>query len=204
MKNYKYIIALLISCLFILPFNKVQAQKCAKKNYCSKENLGDYDYRSQSHYGQLSSGESQKVEIVVYANQAYRFLVCPDPKIGTVEYKIFSLKKRPKKVVQDIYEKEVNVYKQALNGEFEYDENGNKILLGTKVINDTIWRRKTVEEEKLIFDSQNNEFKPPYWETKTTKTGMLVIETMVEDSDEPKMGCVNVLVGRKTYKVKNK
>jgi hypothetical protein len=178
-------------------------QKCAKKSYCSQEQEGDYDYRSQSHYSEMTSGETQRVEIVVYANQIYRLLVCTDPKVGNYEYKIFNVTKRPQRVVQDIFEKEVNVYKQAQNGEYEFDSNGDKILLGTTIVNDTVWLRKTVQEETIIFDSQSNPFKPPYWETQTTNTGMLVIEITLNESSEEKIGCVNILVGRKTPKTRN-
>lgn len=199
--NKTYIISLILVFSFSLSL-KSFAQKCAKKTYCSKEQLGDFDYRSQSHYTEMMNGETQRVEIVVYANQNYRLLVCTDPKLSNVEYRIFNLYKRPKKVMQDVYQKEVTVYKQAANGEFDYDENGNKVVLGTKMVNDTIWQRKTIEEKELIFDSRTNSFKPPYWETKTTKTGMMVIETAVDESEEPRSGCVNVLVGRKTSKLK--
>lgn len=202
----KNILSLLISFFtfisILVPFN-ANAQKCAKKNFCTKDQLGDFDYRSQSHYSEMSSGETQRVEIIVYANQTYRLLVCVDPKLGNYEYKILNLTKRPKRVVQDIYEKEVEVYKQAENGEYEYDSNGQRIFLGTKVVNDTIWQRKTVPEETVVFDSKTNQFKPPYWETQTTKTGMLVIETSLDENADPKNGCVNVLVGRKTPKTRN-
>lgn len=201
--NKTYIISLVVL-LSISLSTKNFAQKCAKKPYCSKEQLGDFDYRSQSHYAELFNGETQRVEIVVYANQNYRLLVCTDPKLGNVEYKIFNLYKRPKKVMQDVYEKEVTIYKQAANGEFDYDENGNKVVLGTKMVNDTIWQRKTVKEEELIFDSRTISFKPPYWETTTSKTGMMLIETFVDESEDPRSGCVNVLVGRKASKSKSK
>ncbi len=199
--------ALLIVFTILLNLNIVynsQAQKCAKKTYCSKEQMGDFDYRSQSHYAELSNGESQRVEIVVYANQIYRLLVCTNPKLGAVEYKIYSVTKRPKKVVQEVYQKEVTMYRMTEGGDFDYDENGNKILEGKKMVNDTIWQRRTIEEETVIFDSKSIPFKPPYWETETKKTGMLVIETFVNESDEPATGCVNILVGRKTSVFKNK
>ena len=201
--NKIHIISLVLLFSSSIPINGF-AQKCAKKTYCDKDQLGDFDYRSQSHYAELINGNTQRVEIVVYANQTYRLLVCTDPKLGNVEYRIYNLFKRPKKVMQDVYEKEITVYKQAANGEFDYDENGNKVVLGTKMVNDTIWQRKTVEEEQLIFDSRTNSFKPPYWETETTKTGMMVIETSVDESEEPRSGCVNVLVGRTTSKTKKR
>jgi len=199
----KLILPILIL-ISVSEYSKIYAQKCAKKTYCSKEQLGDFDYRSQSHYAELSNGESQKVEIVVYANQSYRMLICSDPKLGNVAYKVSSITKRPKRVVQSISQKEVTLYRKTEGGDFDYDENGNKIIEGKKMLNDTVWQRRTVEEETVIFDSESMSFKPPYWEKETKKTGMLVIETKVEDSDDPRTGCVNILVGRKTSVFKSK
>ena len=203
MNNKFFILITLIFIISLISVSNINAQKCAKKTYCSDDDMGDFDYRSQSHYSEMTSGETQRVEIIVYANQTYRLLICPDPKIGNIEYKIFNLTKKPKRVMQDFYQKEVTVYKQAENGEYEHDENGELIVLGTQVVNDTIWQRKTVENEELIFDSKSISFKPPYWETKTIKTGMLVIEVSVDENEVPATRCVNVLVGRKTEKVRN-
>ena len=199
----KFYIAYLVILFQIILSTNVQAQKCAKRTYCTKDKMGDFDYRSQSHYAQMTNGEVQRVEIIVYANQTYRLLVCPDPKLGNIEYKILNLTKRPKKVVQSVYQIEVKEYRQAANGDYDYDKNGNKIVVGTKMVNDTVWQRRTIEEETLIFDSESISFKPPYWETNTAKTGMLVIEVKVDKSEEPKTGCVNVLVGRKASVLRN-
>ncbi len=190
------------------------SQNCARKKFCDKDDYGNYDYRSQSSYAILSPGDTARASIVIYSRQDSRILVCYDPDLGNVQYKIFHPKRITRTVIKDIdkTETEIEVYKRDEDGnpvqmvdewgDPVYDENYNPVYeidhYETVVEYDTIWQKERVVEETLIFNSGKDGTAKPYWEgLNVKKTKRLIIEVIIPEGDRSIEGCVNIEVGHR-------
>lgn len=202
--------------LILLSFSfQLNAQNCARKaqKFCPEEQYGDYDYRSQSSYAVLAPGDTARASIVVYSKQDTRILICSDPALGDVNYKIFDPKRVTKRSIKEVNktETEVPVYAKDASGNLlqEKDEWGDpmydydtgepvyKIERYESIVEyDTIWQTERVIKEEIVFDSAKSD--KNYWEELgTKKTKRLIIEVVVPQSDQSYEGCVNVEVGHK-------
>lgn len=107
--------------------NQAEAQnKCASKSLCTQDFLDGYDFRSQSRYLAMKPGDSSVTNIVMYANQNYRILVCNENTENSALFKVLAKNKRAERQV--------------------------KLISG----NDTIWEVKYTIETNEIFHSIGN------------------------------------------------
>ena len=167
-------ILIFISLIFVLSgLQSIYGQKCYKKNYCDKNEMKDYDYRSQSSYQTLTTGDTLNTGFVAFENQDYHFLTCSDSKLGQLEIKIYSKKKLAKRIVKEIIINEENPQ-----------------------LNDTIYERIAKPEYEIIFD--NSEDKSiNYWEFSSRKTRLLIINVNAPEGKINYTGCANILIGHK-------
>ena len=144
------------------------SQRCDKKKFYSKQDLGNYDYRGQSSFALLSPGDTVKLKIVVYSGQDYRIFAACDPVLGQVEYKIIQQIKKRKKIIKAVTSEEVPIYKKDENGELALDDWGDYIEEGSNTVYDTIWGTKKYVVKKLLFSNLKSSDK--YWEQREKKT----------------------------------
>ncbi len=173
---------------------KAISQNCSKKKIAEKEIKEDYDYRGQSLYKDMLNGESAELHIVLYSKQNYRLFVAGEQKLGEVDYQIIVPRKQFTRVVKEIVPKTVTEYRKDPSGFFLYDTDGQRIPEGEKVIQDTIWERKTTEIEELVYDSRTNEL--PYWTATPRKTQQIKVLVEVKPAHKPESGCVGIYVGK--------
>lgn len=188
------------------------AQNCSKKKFCGEDSYGKFDYRSQSSYAILAAGDTARASIVIYSKQDARILVCADPLLGDVVWRIYEPLRYTKRTVKNIYrnEEEIAVYEkdeygdpvQDIDewGDPMYDENYDPVYkiesYQTSVDVDTIWQTERINTEKIIFDSSKND--KPFWQRKSiSKTKRMIIEVIIPETDDDYEGCVNVEVGNK-------
>lgn len=171
----------------------VLGQNCSKKKLASNELKGKYDYRGQSMFKQMASGDSAILNVVLYSKQNYRLFVASEQKLGKVNYQIYVPRKKFTRVVKDVKERTVQVYKKDPMGFYLYDSNGEKIPDGEEIIQDTIWTRETTSINDLVFDSRNSDM--GYWEATSGKTQNITIKVEVEQAPKKVDGCIGVYVG---------
>ena len=171
----------------------VSGQNCSKKKLASNELKGKYDYRGQSMFKQMASGDSATLNVVLYSKQNYRLFVASEQKLGKVNYQIYVPRKKFTRVVKDVKQRKVPVYKKDPMGFYLYDSNGEKIPDGEEIIQDTIWTRETSSINDLVFDSRNSDM--GYWEATSGKTQNITIKVEVEKAAKKVDGCIGVYVG---------
>ena len=171
----------------------VSGQNCSKKKLASNELKGKYDYRGQSMFKQMASGDSATLNVVLYSKQNYRLFVASEQKLGNVNYQIYVPRKKFTRVVKDVKQRKVPVYKKDPMGFYLYDSNGEKIPDGFEVVQDTIWTRETTSINDLVFDSRTAG--QPYWEATPGKTQNITIRVNVEKTPKKVDGCIGVYVG---------
>ena len=171
----------------------VSGQNCSKKKLASNDLKGKYDYRGQSMFKQMASGDSAILNVVLYSKQNYRLFVASEQKLGKVNYQIYVPRKKFTRVVKDVKERTVQVYKKDPMGFYLYDSNGEKIPDGEEIIQDTIWTRETTSINDLVFDSRNSDM--GYWEATSGKTQNITIKVEVEQAPKKLDGCTGVYVG---------
>ncbi len=170
-------------------------QRCDNKDFCDKDLYGDYDFRSQSNYAHVYSGDTVRVKVVVYSGQIYRIFTCAERKLKDVYYRIIFPEKRFKRTVKEITEKHVPIYEKDKNGNIVFNEDGEKIVTGTIFARDTVWGRELITTESPVYDSREAE--NPYWESRIRKTKLIIIETIIPEHRKERSGCIQIMVGRK-------
>ena len=141
--NFKIVIVILS--LILVYYSNVSLAQCDKKKMC-KDDMGDFDYTSQSSYAQLSPGDTATVKIVVYSGKAYRIMLCGDPVLGDIKYKIVSPVRKAKRsfTVKEIQESGSELKPDAEG--FVSDNGGNKFKLEA---NGNLTETKTVNKKKV-------------------------------------------------------
>lgn len=167
--------------------------QCSKKKLASNELKGNYDYRGQSMFKEMSSGDSATLNVVLYSKQNYRLFVANEQKLGNISYRIYVPRKKFTRVVKEVKDKKVQVYKKDPMGFYIYDSDGNKIPNGEEVVKDTVWLRETTMINDLVFDSKNADTQ--YWEATPSKTQSITIRVNVENVPKKVNGCIGVYVG---------
>jgi hypothetical protein len=180
--------------VFILSPGLVLGQNCAKKKLATNEMKGNLDYRGQSMFVEMNSGDSNILNIVLYSKQNYRVFVVGEQKLGKLSYKIYVPRKKFTRVVKDIQPKKIALYKKDPLGFYLYDINGARIPIGEEIIQDTIWSRETSSIDDLVFDSENSDV--PYWIATPNKTQLITVKVYIESTSKKVDGCVGVYVGR--------
>lgn len=184
----------LIMLLSALLFANVESfGQCSKKKLASNELKGKYDYRGQSMFKEISSGDSTTLNVVLYSKQNYRLFVANEQKLGEVNYCIYAPRKKFTRVVKDVKNKKVTVYKKDPMGFYVYDSNGEKIPIGEEVVKDTTWIRETTMINDLVFDSRNADMQ--YWEATPSKTQSITVKIKASNSPKKVNGCIGVYIG---------
>ena len=191
MKHKLY--AALLALALVLPLGTAMGQNCSKKKLATNEMKGKYDYRGQSMFKSMVSGDSATLNVVLYSKQNYRLFVASEQKLGKVNYQIYVPRKKFTRVVKGVKEKTVQVYKKDPMGFYLYDSEGEKIPDGFEVVQDTIWTRETTSINDLVFDSRTSG--QPYWEATPGKTQNITIRVNVEKTSKKVDGCIGVYVG---------
>lgn len=192
--------------------------QCINKNFCNKEDLGDsYDYRGQSTFGRLAPGDTTRVKVVFYSKNDVRVLVCNDPSLGAVKFRVIKTVREYNRVV-DRVEKTVTeepIYKLDKSGNPiqqvddwgspKTDEYGDPVFevasYKENVRHDTIWKTERNIREEVLFDSQKSKSGQTFFEQAIEKTQSVVVEVVVP-ADETKKnyeGCVAIMIGRKLH-----
>lgn len=177
----------------VLATGNLAAQNCSKKKLASNELKGKYDYRGQSMFKEMSSGDTATLSVVLYSKQNYRLFVAGEQKLGNVNYQIYVPRKKFTRVVKAVKDRTVQVYKKDPMGFYLYDSNGEKIPAGQEIIKDTIWTRETTSINDLVFDSRNSDLS--FWEATSGKTQNITIKVNVEKASKKVSGCIGVYVG---------
>lgn len=185
----------IIFLFLILGVLTVRAQRCDDKDFCDKDLYGEYDYRSQSNYAQVYTGDTVRVKVVVYSGQNYRIFTCAERKLKDVFFRVIYPEKRFKRAFKEIKKKQVPIYEKDKDGNFLYDENGDRIKTGTIFANDTVWGRDLVTSESVVYDSREAE--EAYWEASIHKTRLIIIESIIPPFRKKRNGCIQIMVGRK-------
>jgi len=191
------------------------SQTCANnKKLCGKEELGEYfDYRGQSSFGRLAPGDTSRVKVVLYSKNDVRIMVCSDPTLGEVQFRILKTIREYNRVVDRIEKTTVDepIYKTDKEGnpipvlddwgepkkddvgQVQYEIVDYKQV--TKV--DTVWKTDRKIREDVLFDSRKGK---KVYEEEIKKTESVLIEVVAPPSTDPQMktyeGCVAVMVGR--------
>lgn len=189
-----FIIGTCLALFLSLQSNMAYAQNCSKKKLASKEMRLEYDYRGQSHFKEMTNGESDTVRIVLYSKQNYRVFVVGEQKLGKVDYQVIVPRKKFKRIVKDVQPKIVTLYKKDPMGFYLYNTDGERIPVGEETVMDTTWTRETTTARELVYDSRTAE--TPYWHATPNKTQLITIRVLVEATDKILNGCVGVYVGR--------
>ncbi len=204
----KQINSLIVVFLSIGFFSGIYAQgtqNCAKQTFCDATLYGDFEYKSQTRSAILSPGDTVRTTVVIYSDQITRILLCGDPQLGKLKFKLFEPIKETHKYVKQINKSSewVDVEQTDANGKVIKDDWGDPLIVQKEVIKlDTVFGRKLVMSEVEIFDSENNNTGKSYWQQEATKSKRLIIEAIVAKGDASIEGCVNVGVGFKLKKQK--
>jgi len=180
-----------------------QTPNCSKQRYCTPEEYGTYDYRSQTRSAILAPGDTVRTTVVVYSQQKTRVLLCAHESLGNVKFKLYDKVTEKKKFVKRVNEEEeeVEVFKKDGNGEVMKDDWGDPIIAGyeTKINRDTIWGIRTVTRDVEVFDSSAGK---EHWDNVAKQSKRLTIEAIIPEGDPDIEGCVVVHVGFKEIKEK--
>jgi hypothetical protein len=183
----------LLLLVFSVSDGQLFAQNCSKKKLASNELKGKYDYRGQSMFKEMASGDSATLNVVLYSKQNYRLFVVGEQKLGKINYQIYVPRKKFTRVVKAIKDRTVQVYKKDPMGFYLYDSNGEKIPAGEEIIKDTIWTRETTSINDLVFDSRTSEMS--YWEATSGKTQNITIKVSIDKAPKKVDGCIGVYFG---------
>jgi hypothetical protein len=175
-------------------------QRCDNKDLCDKDFFGDFDFRSQSNYTYVYTGDTLRVKVVIYSGQEYRIFTCAERKLKDTYFRIIYPEKRCRRVVKEVAQKYVPIYERDKEGNFVFDETGERIMTGTIFANDTVWGRELETSESVIYESNKAEI--PYWEANIHKTRLIIIETIIPKGRKSASGCIQIMVGRR-YKSAN-
>jgi hypothetical protein len=197
----KLILKIFLLTIFFLNISSSSfSQRCDKKRFYDKKDLGNYDYRGQSSYSLLSPGDTINLKIVVYSGQDYRIFAACDPALGQVELKIIKQIKKRKKIIKEITSEEVPIYKKDEYGELILDDWGDYIEEGFETLYDTIWGTKKYVVTKPLYSSINSS--EPFCDQSVKKTQVLILKVIVPEGDGDIAGCSSILIGHRATRKK--
>ncbi len=169
------------------------AQDCSTKKLGTVERRGQYDYHGQSTYSSMAAGDSVSLSAVLYSRQNYRIFVAAEEAVGDMYYKVFVTKKKSVRVVKEIRQKDLYVYKTDTLGYYDFDPDGQRIFIDRQVVPDTIWTRQTTTVVEQVFDSRNTS--KQFYELTPDRTQIVLVKAYSLSREG--RGCVGVFVGRK-------
>lgn len=193
-KSIRFKLVFLLIIVATFPSIQGYSQRCDKKKFCPSELLGEYDYGPQTTYTQLGTGDTIRIKTVVYSKFNYRIFVCGERRLGDIRFKVYYPEKRFEPTIDRIIDKQVVDYKRDKNGFLIYDNNEEPIKQGISVVKDTVWTRRLVTYDNLVFDNDVPE--NLFWESEVKKTRLMIVEIVIPKSRRYFFGCIAVMVGR--------
>ncbi len=187
--------------IVLLSVNKVNAQDCQGSDYCDVKDLGDYNYESQSVFGFAYPGDTVIIKTAIYANKKYSFLVCGEPSLGDLQWKIIKPVRKTKKLVEKTRVDTTVIYKMTTEYDDEMgedvevemtDDDGNMIVDKIEITKDTIFKSIRYTDEVIMFSST----KAPNWVKGTRKTQRIWVKFVIPNTAEDDGGCYGVYIGR--------
>ncbi len=168
------------SLIIVFVFTSVIANaQCDRNKYCKKELYGDYNYKGQSNYAVLSPGDTSIISVILYSNQDYRIIVCSEPQVGVINYKVYETRK--------IKTRSINRVERS-----EYNGEGNEASY------DTVYITNVEIKKELLFDNLKA-VKSNYYDISVKgKARRVDVEVVVPKDNGGAKGCVSVLIGVKT------
>jgi len=204
----------LICFIIIFPRIHCHSQPCNVNQFCNNDDLGkNFDFRGQSTYGKFSPGDTCNIQAVLYSGNEERILICSDPKLGSVQFKVFRMVKEYKRIIKHIEKKEFQepIYKTDKKGKpipklddwgkpmkdnmddfiFEIESYKKTIRL------DTIWKIERKTKEEILFDSRKGS---RFYDCRIAETEPIMIEMVIPKTTDAKLktykGCVGIMIGR--------
>lgn len=189
MKAYKFIYTVALLAIAQVAV----AQDCSTKKLGNVERRGQYDYHGQSTYSTMLAGDSLSLSAVLYSNKNYRIFVAAEESVGEMYYKVFVTKKKTTRVIKEIRQKDLYVYKTDTLGYYDFDPDGQRIFIDRQVVPDTIWTRQTTTVVEQVFDSRHTS--KQFYEITPERTQIVLVKSYSLSRDG--QGCVGMFVGRK-------
>ena len=217
LENIQYNGKLFISIVFILCLLQAPslfAQQCATNQFCTADDLGKaYDFRGQSTYAKFSPGDTCRIQAILYSGNDERIMVCSDPKLGQIQFKVYKTMYVYSQIFDRINKKEEMepVYKMDKKGKpiSKLDNWGKPLrdFYGDIVFEiesykrvvktDTIWKIAKKTKEEILFDSRKD---GRVFNQKIKTTEPIMIEMVVPQTSDAKgkqyKGCVGIMIGR--------
>ena len=199
MKNLLYIIFGLS--LSVFTTNLYSQDNCQGGDYCTVDDMGDYDYESQSVFGYGYPGDTIVIKTAIYSNKKYNFWVCAVPELGDMQWKVVKPVRKTRKLVDKtridtniIYKMEMQ-YDDELEEDVEVemtDDNGDMIIEKIEIVKDTIFKSVRYTDEVEMFSSK----KAPNYEKGTRKTQRVWVKFVIPATASDDGGCYGVYIGR--------
>jgi len=162
-----------ISIILVIFSSSSISQNCKKAfKMCKPEDLGDFDYTSQTSYAQLSPGDTARVKIVAYSGKLYRILLCSEPDLKQVSFKIIKAVRKE-------------------NDSFTVNKKG-----------DTTWTYKEYFEEKEVFDSKTKNYWEANITESGRYYIDIYVPPSTDLKSKIDFGCIGVFIGTKLVRTK--
>jgi len=198
----KSIIILLAVFAFVFP---VSAQdNCDVKSLIDIQHLNGYEYTTQTKKVLISSGDTIERHIVVGERQKVRVLAGADKAIENFRWIICDEYEEIKPFIVDIKQVEKIVTEVVLDekGKPKLDSWGEVMKTDKQTfVNDTVWEKRKVNREIVVFDSQNNATGQPYFQA-SFKVNKRYLIKLIAPAGQLKELCAVVAVGFKEKKEK--
>ena len=187
--------------IVLFSVNKSNAQDCQGGDYCEVDDMGDYDYASQSVFGYAYPGDTIIIKTAIYANKKYNFWVCGVPELGDLEWEIVKPVRKTRKIIERTNIDTTIIYKMTTQYDDEMeedvevemtDDDGNMIVDKVEITKDTIYKSIRYTDEVRMFSSK----KAPNWEKGSRKTQRIWIKFVIPNTASDDGGCYGVYIGR--------
>jgi len=187
----------------IVLFNntKTFAQDCQGGDYCNIDDMGDYDYESQSVFGYAYPGDTVIIKTAIYANKKYNFWVCAVPELGDIQWEVVKPVRKTRKIIEktnvdtNIIYKMTTQYDDEVGEDVEVemtDDDGNMIVDKVEIVRDTIFKSVRYTDEVVLFSNK----KATNWEKGSRKTQRVWVKFVVPTTAADDGGCYGVYIGR--------
>ena len=187
-------IVLLISCFS----SGLYAQDCEDAKIFKKKALEGYTWTGQSAYARLSTGDTARMEIILYGDQEYKIYVGGEIQLGEIAFSVIEQVEKTKKIIKDIKEEEIVEYEVDEYGNEILDDNWEPIVASRKIVYDTIWEVQRYTVEKQLYHNSgdiNNCFNKRFDENKH-----YIIEVYIPRQEVIQYGCVSIMIGHRGVK----
>ena len=190
------------------------SSKCGESQNCMHDAQNDqFDFRSQSTFMRMASGDTSRIKVILYSNNDVRIALCKDAAASGATFKVIHTVREYNRAVERIEKKiaQEPVYKLNKagkkipvkeNGKVKLDPYGETVFEIERYRNaeraDTIWRTERNVREETIFDSKLSGNKH-FFENSIDKTMSVIIEVAMPAATGAKQAeeCIGIMVGRR-------